>query len=600
MWKHFVVNTVDITKANFLHCQESLSRGGKTTKTFGTSNLRKHLARSHAAEHASLVEEESIAQGQPTISTVIEKKTPYPFDHPRARQLTRIIGELIAVDNEAFNIVNRIGFKRLMAAVEPRYTIPSDKYFSDTLIPDMYEKVKGKLLTIVENCSHVSITTDLWSSSSQDSYLSLTCHFVTADFKRVQACLHAVSFDDSHTGAQIASTLINCLQAWGIFDALHVVVRDNGSNFVAGLRDNNIPNIPCLAHTLQLVVHDGCLAQPSVTSLTAKARKLVGYYRRSNLACKALTRIQEQLNCPVHRLIQDEPTRWNTTYYMLDRLLEQRQAITAANVELDVPVELRSADWMLGEKVVKILKVFEEATREASGSNATSAIVIPVVNSILRYLESGISEDDMGIRRMKREMLQSLNSRYSHVETNKFYCLSTILDPRFKLRVFSSSTTAALAKQMLISEYEQFQVSQASNATNADTDPPAAKRSPQSTSQESSSVLWTLCNDIIGEKSDYESSTDSVEYVVDSYIKEQNQSRASDPLSYWKERECTWPILASIGRRYLSAPPSSVASERLFSSAGQISTAKRNRLAPVNVERLLFLHENLRLLNFDY
>ena len=43
--------------------------------------------------------------------------------------------------------MNRIGFKRLMAAVEPRYTIPSDKYFSDTLIPDMYEKVKGKLLT---------------------------------------------------------------------------------------------------------------------------------------------------------------------------------------------------------------------------------------------------------------------------------------------------------------------------------------------------------------------------------------------------------------------------------------------------------------------
>ena len=56
---------------------------------------------------------------------------------------------------------------------------------------------------------------------------------------------------------------------------------------------------------------------------------------------------------------------------------------------------------MLAEKVVKILKVFEEATREASGSNATSAIVIPVVNSILRYLESDISEDDVGVTRMK-------------------------------------------------------------------------------------------------------------------------------------------------------------------------------------------------------
>ena len=150
-----------------------------------------------------------MAQRQPTISAVIERKTPYPFDYPRARQLTQIIGELIAVDNEAFNIVNRIGFVHLMATVEPRYTLPSDKYFSETLIPEMYEKVKRKLLTIIEKCSHVSITTDLWSSFVQDSYdallyHSLTSHFVTAEFERVQVCLHAVSFDDSHTGDQIA------------------------------------------------------------------------------------------------------------------------------------------------------------------------------------------------------------------------------------------------------------------------------------------------------------------------------------------------------------------------------------------------------------
>ena len=60
---------------------------------------------------------------------------------------------------------------------------------------------------------------------------------------------------------------------------------------------------------------------------------------------------------------------------------------------------------------------------------------------------------------------------------------------------------------MLISEYEQFQLSQASKT---DTDPPAAKRSLYSVSQE-------FFNDIIWEKSDYESSTDSVEYVADSH-----------------------------------------------------------------------------------
>ena len=53
---------------------------------------------------------------------------------------------------------------------------------------------------------------------------------------------------------RIASMITNCLQAWGIAEKLHVAVHDNGSNFIAGLRDGNIP---CLAHTLQLVVKDG-------------------------------------------------------------------------------------------------------------------------------------------------------------------------------------------------------------------------------------------------------------------------------------------------------------------------------------------------------
>ena len=35
--------------------------------------------------------------------------------------------------------------------------------------------------------------------------------------------------------------------------------------------------------------------------------------------------------------------------------------------ELEVQIELQSAHWALAEKAVKVLQVFEEATREASG-----------------------------------------------------------------------------------------------------------------------------------------------------------------------------------------------------------------------------------------
>jgi len=289
-----------------------------------------------------------------------------PLTIPGRKKFTNTLERMIAVDSEPFTLVDHIGFTRLMKLVEPRYKLPSDKYFSEKLIPEMYGKVCEKVKVLVSEADHVSITTDVWSSVAQDSYISLTCHYISADFERQQVCLHAAPFNDRHTGEHIATMLTNCLQSWNLAEKLHVVVRDNGSNFVAGLRDGGIPNIPCLAHTLQLVVKDGCLAQPVVTDLTTRAHNLVGHYKHSNIALQSFLKIQEQLGMPQNRLVRDEPTRWNTTFYMLQQLLEQRKAITAADVELEVPIELQSAHWALAEKAVKVLQVFEEATREAS------------------------------------------------------------------------------------------------------------------------------------------------------------------------------------------------------------------------------------------
>ena len=215
---------------------------------------------------------------------------------------------MIALDNEPFTIVDHIGFVQLMNLLEPRYQLPSDKYFSETLIPEMYRKVSLKVKDGASSTFHVSLTTDVWSSVAQDSYISLTCHYIAEDFTQQQVCLHAAPFNDHHTGEHIGAMTNKCLQCWSLADKIHVIVRDNGSNFVAGLRDADIPNIPCLAHTLQLVVKDGCLTQPAVVDLTAKARKLVGHYKHSNVALQSLLKIQEQLGLSPKRLIQDEPT----------------------------------------------------------------------------------------------------------------------------------------------------------------------------------------------------------------------------------------------------------------------------------------------------
>ena len=47
VWEHFVIDTVNVTSATCLHCQENISRGGKRVNN---SNLHKCLASNQAGE----------------------------------------------------------------------------------------------------------------------------------------------------------------------------------------------------------------------------------------------------------------------------------------------------------------------------------------------------------------------------------------------------------------------------------------------------------------------------------------------------------------------------------------------------------------------
>ena len=65
-----------------------------------------------------------------------------------------------------------------------------------------------------------------------------------------------------------------------------------------------------------------------------------------------------------------------------------------------------------------------------------------------------------------------------------------------------------------------------------------------------------------------------------------------DPLQWWKARATQYRLLSQLARKYISVPATSVKSEEIFSTAGNILTQKCNRLLPDNVDRLIFLHDN--------
>lgn len=73
--------------------------------------------------------------------------------------------EMIALDYQPISIVEDRGFKRVMAAAEDKFVLPSRKLLSQKLIPNMYVDRKNVLMTEIktdlENIKSISFTFDL-------------------------------------------------------------------------------------------------------------------------------------------------------------------------------------------------------------------------------------------------------------------------------------------------------------------------------------------------------------------------------------------------------------------------------------------------------
>lgn len=61
---------------------------------------------------------------------------------------------------------------------------------------------------------------------------------------------------------------------------------------------------------------------------------------------------------------------------------------------------------------------------------------------------------------------------------------------------------------------------------------------------------------------------------------------------WWNTNKTRYPMLSEMARKYICIPATSTPSERVFSTAGNIVSAKIANLLPENVNKLVFLYQN--------
>jgi hypothetical protein len=84
------------------------------------------------------------------------------------------------------------------------------------------------------------------------------------------------------------------------------------------------------------------------------------------------------------------------------------------------------------------------------------------------------------------------------------------------------------------------------------------------------------------------------------YVEEANIPQSHDPLKWWSINSHQFPEMSKAARKYLSGPPTSVDSERVFSESGAVADDQRSSLLPENFQSLVFLRCNLLKYGNDY
>ena len=174
----------------------------------------------------------------------------------------------------------------------------------------------------------------------------------------------------------------------------------------------------------------------AVSRAIGAGRKLVTHFCHSALATTELQKRQKSMGLPSKRLQQDCPTRWNSTYYMVQSLLVNRWPLTAVLSDETITkwqyryLDLSSDNWMILEDLVKPLQSLEVATMFLSEEHNTSlSAVLPIVHGQVSQLVS-TKDDSVTMRHFKVTVSSALRRRWSldNIAPKKVSVLATALD----------------------------------------------------------------------------------------------------------------------------------------------------------------------------
>lgn len=532
------------------------------------------------------------------------------------------------------SIVEKDAFKKLVHGLSRGQNLPCRKTTLDAL-KTRHQKVISNLIDAFNQTEYVCTTADIWSSNHK-SYLGVTGHYIDDSLKRHSVVLACRRMKYSHTYFEIGTLLSSIHTQFNLSDGKLIgTVTDNATNFAKSFKiysvSNNISSaeehdidflndevqnlttvnyfpdfdslqtetddtenddvtLPqhfrCCSHTLNLIATtdiDSALKDQSYKKLYystfGKLTALWNICHRSTSASDEIERICH------YKLIVPCPTRWNSLYDSVTRILALKEFLSSICEALKKP-KLKSTELEFLEEYRRVMECLATAIDILQGEN--SCFLGYVLPSLLQVKQSLQSLTHLVYcEPLKNAILEGITKRFCKIldlkdHISKQYILATVSLPKFKLRWLAANDGNYQAvKTLFLAEMEKVYKSLYEYKEQTCDSPET---------EDDDSFFKILTNPSVSN-----SKTEDEQLRI-------NQSPPSictmQLLQYLndKARELEslrqYNIICEIFKKYNTILPSSAPVERLFSTGGQLLTPRRNRLSDEHFEVLLMLNKN--------
>jgi hypothetical protein len=542
-------------------------------------------------------------------------------------QVNELIVNYIVEEMLPIYTVEKQSFKNLISGLSRGANPPCRKTLKNLIYKqkeEYIESLKNKLLTIPYVCT----TADIWSSNNK-SYMGVTCHYLDDQLKKHSAILACKRMKYSHTHLQIAKTLVNIHAAYNIQQEQIVgTVTDNAANFGKSFRlysipENNDPDeldflsdenilvdvhdIPdfsnivedfqiqceddivlphhyrCVSHTLSLIATKD--SERALQDVPYKKMyhttfgKLTALWNLTHRSTSASDEVETICNM---KLIVPCPTRWNSLYDSVNRVLLLKDHLSAICEKLQKPKFKNAELDFLSEYVTVMGPIAKSLDLLQGEDNCYLGYVLPTLFQIQNTLDS--LTHLIYCTPLKSAILDGMHKRYKNIidlsnSTSKPYILATVSHPKFKLRWLTNKNEYNMIQSLFLSECEKLYRREL-----------GSNEEKSSTSSDEDDFFKGLLKSL------------NQNNVTESNINTKRQNIVQMECLRYFEDKCktvnsllNYNVIQKIFRKYNTVLPSSAPVERLFSAGGQILTPRRNRLSDTMFETLLIIKKKDKL-----